>query len=138
MRFIDPAVLHWFTSAEALVMVLLGGMGTLFGPILGAIAFLFSRDLLSSYTEHWRLILGVIFVVFVIFFPEGLVGLYRKLRAKLQELLHPASAASPSPTAIARSRAPAGGNPNPNSPPAGAGASNPNPKPKPLMEDENG
>jgi len=86
LRFVDPSVLHWFTSAEVLVMTLLGGMGTLYGPILGAIAFLFSRDLLSSYTEHWRLILGVIFVGFVIFSPQGLVGLYRNGRARLGQI----------------------------------------------------
>jgi len=86
-RFIDPIVFHWFTSAESLVMVLLGGMGTLFGPIIGAAAYLLTRDVISSYTEHWRLILGVIFVGFVIFFPGGLVGLFRSLRARLALLL---------------------------------------------------
>jgi branched-chain amino acid transport system permease protein len=83
LRFIDPAVLYWFTSAEALVMTLFGGMGTLYGPIIGAIVFLFSRDLLSTYTEHWRLILGVIFVGFVLFSPQGIVGLYRSLKDKI-------------------------------------------------------
>jgi branched-chain amino acid transport system permease protein len=48
-------------------------MGTLYGPIIGAFVFLFSKDLISSYTEHWRLILGVIFVVFVIYSPRGIV-----------------------------------------------------------------
>lgn len=86
-RFIDPIVFHWFTSAESLVMVLLGGMGTLFGPIIGAVAYLLTRDVISSYTEHWRLILGVIFVGFVIFSPGGLVGLFRSLRARLVLLL---------------------------------------------------
>jgi branched-chain amino acid transport system permease protein len=83
LRFVDPDVLHWFTSAEALVMNLFGGMGTLYGPIIGAIAFLFSRDLISSYTEHWRLILGVIFVGFVLYSPRGIVGLYDALRGKV-------------------------------------------------------
>jgi branched-chain amino acid transport system permease protein len=83
LRFVDPDVLTWFTSAEALVMNLFGGMGTLYGPIIGAIAFLFSRDLISSYTEHWRLILGVIFVGFVLYSPRGIVGLYDALRGKV-------------------------------------------------------
>ena len=83
LRFVDPDVLHWFTSAEALVMNLFGGMGTLYGPIIGAIAFLFSRDLISSYTEHWRLIMGVIFVGFVLYSPRGIVGLYDALRGKV-------------------------------------------------------
>jgi len=83
LRFVDPSVLHWLVSAEVLVMNLFGGMGTLFGPIIGAAAFLFARDLLTSYTEHWRLILGVIFVGFVIFSPQGLVGLYRAFRERI-------------------------------------------------------
>ena len=137
LRFIDPAVLHWFTSAEALVMTLLGGMGTLYGPILGAIAFLFSRDLLSSYTEHWRLILGLVFVVFVIFFPEGLVGLYRALKGKLQGFFQRARSASPSPA-----QAPVGNPGNPNLQPRPKPKPNPTStsktSPKPLTEEENG
>ncbi len=83
LRFVDPDVLHWFTSAEVLVMNLFGGMGTLYGPVIGAIVFLFSKDLISSYTEHWRLILGVIFVGFVLYSPRGIVGLYGNLRGKV-------------------------------------------------------
>lgn len=87
LRFVDPGVLYWLTSAEVLVMNLFGGMGTLFGPIIGAAAFLFARDLLTSYTEHWRLILGLIFVGFVLFSPQGIVGLYRALRVRLASIL---------------------------------------------------
>jgi branched-chain amino acid transport system permease protein len=83
LRFVDPDVLHWFTSAEALVMTLFGGMGTLYGPVIGAIVFLFCKDLISSYTEHWRLILGVIFVGFVLYSPRGIVGLYDALRDEI-------------------------------------------------------
>ena len=83
LRFVDPDVLHWFISAEVLVMNLFGGMGTLYGPIIGAMIFLFSKDLISSYTEHWRLILGVIFVGFVIYSPRGIVGLYETFRDKV-------------------------------------------------------
>jgi hypothetical protein len=61
-------------------MNLFGGMGTLYGPIIGAIVFLFSKDLISSYTEHWRLILGIIFVGFVLYSPRGIVGLYETFR----------------------------------------------------------
>ncbi|HED03489.1 MAG TPA: branched-chain amino acid ABC transporter permease [Candidatus Fraserbacteria bacterium] len=86
LSFVDPSVLYWFTSVDVLVMALLGGLGTLYGPIIGAAAFLFSRDLLSSYTEYWRLILGLIFVWFVIFSPQGLVGLYRVTKRRLLAL----------------------------------------------------
>jgi len=89
LRFVDPDVLHWFTSAEALVMNLFGGMGTLYGPVIGAIVFLFSKDLISSYTEHWRLILGVIFVGFVLYSPRGIVGLYDTFRSKVVPALFP-------------------------------------------------
>ncbi len=87
LRFVDPDVIHWFTSAEALVMNLFGGMGTLYGPIIGAIVFLFAKDLISSYTEHWRLILGIIFVGFVLYSPQGIVGLSRKLRTGIGPLM---------------------------------------------------
>jgi branched-chain amino acid transport system permease protein len=82
IRFVDPGILHWFTSAEALVMNLFGGMGTLYGPIIGAFVFLFARDLISSYTEHWRIILGVVFVAFVLYSPQGIVGLSRRLKTR--------------------------------------------------------
>ncbi|MHC4457813.1 MAG: branched-chain amino acid ABC transporter permease [Planctomycetota bacterium] len=90
LRFVDPDVLHWFTSAQALVMNLFGGMGTLYGPIIGAVVFLFSKDLISSYTEHWRLILGIIFVGFVLYSPQGIVGLLRIIRVKLIPIFLPA------------------------------------------------
>jgi hypothetical protein len=62
-------------------------MGTLYGPIIGAFVFLFSKDLISSYTEHWRLILGVIFVGFVLYSPRGIVGLYGTFRGKVIPVL---------------------------------------------------
>jgi branched-chain amino acid transport system permease protein len=83
LRFVDPDVLHWLTSAEVLVMNLFGGMGTLYGPIIGAIVFLFAKDFISSYTEDWRIILGIIFVGFVIYAPRGIVGLSSDVKARL-------------------------------------------------------
>ena len=68
------ATLAWIHSGEVIVMALLGGMGTLFGPMLGAGVFLGAEDILSSYTEQWRMIIGAIFVVFVLFVPRGLVS----------------------------------------------------------------
>jgi len=87
VRFVDPGILHWFTSAEALVMNLFGGMGTLYGPIIGAFAFLFARDLISSYTEHWRIILGIVFVAFVLYSPQGIVGLSRALMERVVPII---------------------------------------------------
>ena len=68
-------VLHWTNSGEIIVITLLGGMGTLYGPMLGAGAFLGLEELLSGYTEQWRMIVGVVFILSVLFVPRGLVSL---------------------------------------------------------------
>ncbi|WP_458187218.1 ABC transporter permease [Haladaptatus sp. NG-WS-4] len=74
-----PSFLHWLNSGEVIVMTILGGMGTLYGPMLGAGAFIGFEDLLSSYTDQWQLALGVVFVAFVVALPRGLVSLPRKV-----------------------------------------------------------
>jgi branched-chain amino acid transport system permease protein len=74
--------LHWIHSGEVIVMTILGGMGTLFGPMLGAGVYLGLEELLLSYTEQWRMILGTIFVLFVIFVPRGLVSLPSLLKTR--------------------------------------------------------
>lgn len=66
--------LNWIHSGEVIVIALLGGMGTLFGPMLGAVAFLGAEEILSGYTEQWRMVIGIIFVLFVLFVPRGLVS----------------------------------------------------------------
>ncbi len=66
--------LHWINSGEVIVMTLLGGMGTLFGPMIGAGVFIGAEDALSSYTEQWRTLIGAVFVLFVLFVPRGLVS----------------------------------------------------------------
>ena len=66
--------LAWVHSGEVIVMTLLGGMGTLFGPMIGAGVFIGAEDVLSSYTEQWRMVIGTIFVLFVLFVPRGLVS----------------------------------------------------------------
>ena len=79
--FASPEVMFWVLSGQALMMVIVGGLGTLVGPALGAMVFLLLQELMSSYTEHWMLVNGTIFVVMVIFFPGGLVGTLRRWRA---------------------------------------------------------
>jgi branched-chain amino acid transport system permease protein len=74
---ITPDALFWKTSGEALLMVILGGTGTLGGAVLGAAAFILLQSLVSTYTERWMLILGITFVVFVLFAPGGIVGAFR-------------------------------------------------------------
>ena len=74
---ITPDAFFWTTSGEALLMVIIGGTGTLGGAVLGAAAFILLQSLVSTYTERWMLILGVTFVLFVLFAPGGLVGVLR-------------------------------------------------------------
>jgi branched-chain amino acid transport system permease protein len=74
---IGPDAFLWTTSGEALLMVIIGGAGTLAGAVLGAAAFIALQSLVSSYTERWMLILGLTFVLFVLFAPGGIVGALR-------------------------------------------------------------
>jgi branched-chain amino acid transport system permease protein len=75
--FLAPNVLHWGASGQVLMMAILGGLGTLFGPMLGAAVYMFAQELLSTYFEHWMLFLGALFVVMVLFARGGIVGLLR-------------------------------------------------------------
>ena len=74
---ITPDAFLWTTSGEALLMVIIGGTGTLGGAVLGAAAFILLQSLVSSYTERWMLILGMTFILFVLFAPAGIVGAVR-------------------------------------------------------------
>ena len=74
---ITPDAFFWKTSGEALLMVIIGGTGTLGGATLGAAAFILLQSLVSTYTERWMLILGATFILFVLFVPGGLVGALR-------------------------------------------------------------
>ena len=81
-KFVNPAFLHVVMSAEALIMVILGGVGTLLGPAIGAGLIIFLEDFISSQTQRWLLILGIIYVVTTLFAPRGLIGLYRDFVAR--------------------------------------------------------
>ena len=74
---ITPDAFLWTTSGGALLMVIIGGAGTLGGSLLGAAAFILLQSIVSSYTERWMLILGVTFVLLVLFAPGGIVGALR-------------------------------------------------------------
>jgi len=74
---ITPDAFLWTTSGEALLMVIIGGTGTLGGAMLGAAAFILLQSLVSSYTERWMTILGLTFILFVLFAPGGIVGALR-------------------------------------------------------------
>ncbi|WP_312513671.1 branched-chain amino acid ABC transporter permease [Massilia sp.] len=66
--------LHYETSGLVVMLCLLGGMGTFFGPFVGAALFLLIQDQFSLWTEHWQLYVGAIFMGFVLFFPKGVWG----------------------------------------------------------------
>jgi branched-chain amino acid transport system permease protein len=74
---ITPDAFFWKTSGEALLMVIIGGTGTLGGAVLGAAAFILLQSLVSTYTERWMFILGATFILFVLFAPGGIVGVLR-------------------------------------------------------------
>lgn len=65
---------HYIMSGQAVMMSLLGGMGTFFGPFIGASAFLLLEDILTLWTEYWQFFVGAMFVFFVLFFPRGIWG----------------------------------------------------------------
>ena len=70
--FVSPAMMHWTRSGELIFMVVLGGMGTLFGPVLGSVGFLLLEEILSGYTEHWQVSFGPLLVLIVLFARGGL------------------------------------------------------------------
>ena len=74
-RYISPDFMSWVQSGDLMFMVILGGMGSTAGPLLGAFALILLEELLKGWTEHWQVILGPLLVVSVIFFKRGLAGL---------------------------------------------------------------
>lgn len=114
--FVSPGAAEWLKSGEVVVMVILGGMGSLFGPIIGSFTFfglesliqegiIFGtlRDLLRvvglgmvadsipDFTRRWRLVLGTIFVLFVIFLPQGIISIPGKLEPHIPDRFRPTS-----------------------------------------------
>jgi branched-chain amino acid transport system permease protein len=73
--FVSPAIMHWSRSGELMIMVILGGIGSLFGPVVGAVVYLVLEDTLSSLSDHWQLGLGIIVLLIVLFAKRGIFGL---------------------------------------------------------------
>jgi len=73
-EFVNPDMMHWTRSGDLIIMVLLGGMGSLVGPIVGAMVFLLLEEFLSGVTEYWQLIFGPILILVVLFARGGLLG----------------------------------------------------------------
>lgn len=84
--FVAPELFFWLVSGRVLIMVIVGGSGTLIGPIIGGAFFLILENQLSDVTDLWPLIFGAIFIAFVMLAPEGIWGILTKyFRAKPPE-----------------------------------------------------
>ena len=77
-QFVSPAFISWHKSGELIVMVVLGGVGTLAGPIAGAVAALLLEEWLGALSENWKLFFGIFLVLMVLFSPHGIAGLLKK------------------------------------------------------------
>jgi branched-chain amino acid transport system permease protein len=88
---------YWTTSGPVVMMTLLGGAGTFFGPFVGALTYLVLEDRISVFTESWPLVIGAIFMLFVIFLPKGLWGtlVSRFLVSRAVPSVEPAAQPSP-------------------------------------------
>jgi branched-chain amino acid transport system permease protein len=82
-EFVSPAYMSWQRSGELIVMVLLGGMGSLHGAIIGTAAYLLLEEWLAGITEHWKVIFGPLLVLIVLFARGGLVGAAAELKRRL-------------------------------------------------------
>jgi branched-chain amino acid transport system permease protein len=80
--FANTDLLFWLFSGQVLIMVIVGGQGTLLGPILGAAFFMLVQQTLSQWTDSWALVFGLIFIGFVMFAPTGIWGLLSRLRVR--------------------------------------------------------
>ena len=89
--FVSPSDAELATSVEILLMVALGGRGTLFGPALGSFVIVLLKNLVSVYTHRWLLILGAVYIGTIVYAPEGIVGMLRdRLLARARAPLRPA------------------------------------------------
>lgn len=79
-EYLTPEFMHWTRSGEIMFMVILGGMGTLVGPVVGTVVLLLLEDVLSAWTTHWQMILGPFLLLVVLFAKRGLVGLLPERR----------------------------------------------------------
>ena len=82
-EYVSPDIMHWTRSGELMIIIILGGLGTLAGPLIGAVAFLLLEEILPellhaiapSYTENWMIIFGPILIAVVLFARGGLMGI---------------------------------------------------------------
>jgi len=89
--FVNPEILSWHQSGAVLMMVILGGMGTLYGSVVGAFAFVLLQEVLSNQAwfgiaaKHWQLAMGIFIMLVALYMPQGLAGLTQKFRKPAAE-----------------------------------------------------
>ena len=79
-NFTSPQDLHWILSGNFVIMIVMGGMRKFWGPLVGVMIFVVAQDYLSSLTDNWMTFIGLIFVLIVLLFPKGILGLIRSRR----------------------------------------------------------
>jgi branched-chain amino acid transport system permease protein len=77
-NFTDPRALRWDQSGNFVIMAVLGGMRSFWGPLIGAAIFVVLQDYVSSQTENWMSFIGVFFMLVVLFFPRGILGMIKR------------------------------------------------------------
>ena len=82
-NFVSPELLTWTTSGEVLIVIIIGGIGTLVGPVAGAAVFVMLAHYLSGLTDYWMFFMGLFFIAIVTYSGEGLYGLVGRMRQAL-------------------------------------------------------
>lgn len=77
-NFVDPRALHYSMSGDFVIMAVMGGMRTFWGPLLGAVVFVVLQDYISSVTVNWMSFIGLLIVLIVLFFPRGILGMIQR------------------------------------------------------------
>ena len=80
-NFADPSTLYYVISGDIVIMAVMGGMRSFWGPLLGAAVFVVLQDTISSMTVNWMSCIGLVFVLVVLFFPRGILGFIRRRTA---------------------------------------------------------
>lgn len=84
VMYVGPEMTRWITSGDVLIMTVLGGRGTFAGPVIGVALFEWLKESVSSYTEHWYGVLGIVFILITLYMPGGIVGLISRITARIR------------------------------------------------------